>query len=130
MDFFLQQVSVLWKPVLEIGIFWFAYYLLFVYIKDSGMIQALKGIDQLRTSLRYTEKRPRGVKCPGAAVETWMTRRTLPFSTSRSTWREMSISSPRCRLPNGAGACARPSAAHVLAETTPSRPSRTCPRCS
>ncbi len=33
-----------WKPVVEIGVFWFAYYLLFVYIKDSGMIQAIKGI--------------------------------------------------------------------------------------
>lgn len=33
-----------WKPVFEIGVFWFAFYLLFVYIKDSGMIQALKGV--------------------------------------------------------------------------------------
>ena len=33
-----------WKPAFEIGVFWFAYYLLFVYIKDSGMIQALKGL--------------------------------------------------------------------------------------
>ena len=33
-----------WKPVVEISIFWFAYYLLFVYIKDSGMMQALKGL--------------------------------------------------------------------------------------
>ncbi|HTL71648.1 MAG TPA: hypothetical protein VL404_10210, partial [Candidatus Eisenbacteria bacterium] len=33
-----------WKPVFEIAVFWFAYYLLFVYIKDSGMMQALKGI--------------------------------------------------------------------------------------
>ena len=33
-----------WKPVTEIGLFWFAYYLLFVYIQDSGMIQALKGL--------------------------------------------------------------------------------------
>ena len=33
-----------WKPVLEIGVFWFVFYLFFVYIKDSGMVQALKGI--------------------------------------------------------------------------------------
>lgn len=33
-----------WKPCFEIGTFWFAFYLLFVYIKDSGMMQALKGI--------------------------------------------------------------------------------------
>ena len=44
MDFFLQQVAVLWKPAFEIAIFWFAYYLLFVYINDSGMVQALKGL--------------------------------------------------------------------------------------
>ena len=30
--------------MLEISVFWFVFYLLFVYIKDSGMIQALKGI--------------------------------------------------------------------------------------
>lgn len=30
--------------VFEISFFWFAYYLLLVYIKDSGMAQALKGI--------------------------------------------------------------------------------------
>jgi diadenylate cyclase len=39
-----QWLEVLWKPLVEIGIFWFAYYLLFVYIKDSGMAQALKGL--------------------------------------------------------------------------------------
>lgn len=33
-----------WKPAVEIGVFWFVFYLLFVYIKDSGMVQALKGI--------------------------------------------------------------------------------------
>jgi diadenylate cyclase len=33
-----------WKPAVEIGVLWFVFYLLFVYIKDSGMIQALKGI--------------------------------------------------------------------------------------
>ncbi|MBI3252776.1 MAG: TIGR00159 family protein [Candidatus Omnitrophica bacterium] len=30
------------KPVFEIGVFWFAFYVLFVYIKDSGMAQSLK----------------------------------------------------------------------------------------
>lgn len=30
--------------IFEVGFFWFAYYLLFVYIKDSGMVQALKGL--------------------------------------------------------------------------------------
>ena len=39
-----QPLSVLWRPFLEITVFWFAYYLLFVYIKDSGMTQALKGL--------------------------------------------------------------------------------------
>ncbi len=33
-----------WKLVAEILAFWFAYYLFFVYIKDSGMAQALKGL--------------------------------------------------------------------------------------
>ncbi len=33
-----------WKPVVEISVFWFVFYLFFVYIKDSGMIQALKGL--------------------------------------------------------------------------------------
>ena len=40
----IQQIPVLWKPILEIAVFWFAYYLLLVYIKDSGMVQALKGL--------------------------------------------------------------------------------------
>ncbi len=40
----IQQLPVLWKPILEIAVFWFAYYLLLVYIKDSGMVQALKGL--------------------------------------------------------------------------------------
>lgn len=34
----------LWKPLIEIGIFWFAYHLLFAYVRDSGMVQALKGL--------------------------------------------------------------------------------------
>ncbi len=33
-----------WKPIVEIGVFWFVFYLFFVYIKDSGMVQALKGV--------------------------------------------------------------------------------------
>lgn len=33
-----------WKPAVEIGVFWLGSYLLFVYIKDSGMVQALKGL--------------------------------------------------------------------------------------
>ena len=33
-----------WRSFVEIAVFWFAYYLLFVYIKDSGMVQALKGL--------------------------------------------------------------------------------------
>ena len=41
---FLQTVPSWWRPVVEIGLFWFAYYLLFVYVKDSGMVQALKGL--------------------------------------------------------------------------------------
>lgn len=40
----LQQVPISWKPWVEISVFWFVFYLLFVYIKDSGMAQALKGI--------------------------------------------------------------------------------------
>lgn len=40
----LQHAQPLWKPVVEISVFWFVFYLLFVYIKDSGMVQALKGI--------------------------------------------------------------------------------------
>lgn len=33
-----------WKPIVEIAVFWFVFYLIFVYIKDSGMTQALKGL--------------------------------------------------------------------------------------
>ena len=33
-----------WKPFIEIAVLWFVFYLIFVYIKDSGMMQALKGI--------------------------------------------------------------------------------------
>jgi diadenylate cyclase len=40
----IQTAHQYWKPVVEIGVFWFVFYLFFVYIKDSGMIQALKGI--------------------------------------------------------------------------------------
>src|SRR3989338_5567524 len=40
----LQQIQPLWRPVLEISVFWFVFYLLFVYIKDSGMVQSMKGI--------------------------------------------------------------------------------------
>lgn len=40
----IQTIHLYWKPVVEIGVFWFVFYLFFVYIKDSGMIQALKGI--------------------------------------------------------------------------------------
>ncbi len=40
----LRLVHDWWRPCLEIGTFWFTYYLFFVYIKDSGMMQALKGI--------------------------------------------------------------------------------------
>ncbi len=36
--------SYLAKPIFEISVFWFAYYLLFIYIKDSGMAQALKSL--------------------------------------------------------------------------------------
>jgi diadenylate cyclase len=41
---FVDWVQRFWKPLVEVGIFWFAFYLLLVYIKDSGMVQALKGI--------------------------------------------------------------------------------------
>ena len=37
-------IAFYWKPAVEITVFWFVFYLLFVYIKDSGMVQALKGI--------------------------------------------------------------------------------------
>ena len=40
----IQAIHQYWKPVVEIGVFWFVFYLFFVYIKDSGMMQALKGI--------------------------------------------------------------------------------------
>jgi len=40
----IQIVQQVWKPSVEILVFWFVFYLLFVYIKDSGMMQALKGI--------------------------------------------------------------------------------------
>ena len=40
----IEYFQIFWKPVTEIGLFWFAYYLLFVYIQDSGMAQALKGL--------------------------------------------------------------------------------------
>ncbi len=41
---FVQLFHTLWRPLLEIAFFSFAFYLLFVYIKDSGMVQALKGL--------------------------------------------------------------------------------------
>ena len=44
MEHFLHYISVYWKPAVEISVFWFVFYLFFVYIKDSGMVQALKGI--------------------------------------------------------------------------------------
>jgi diadenylate cyclase len=40
----LHYAQLYWKPAAEIAVFWFAFYLLFVYIKDSGMMQALKGL--------------------------------------------------------------------------------------
>ncbi len=40
----IETFHIFWKPVTEIGVFWFSYYLLFVYIQDSGMVQALKGL--------------------------------------------------------------------------------------
>ena len=40
----IQQAHTVWKPLVEISVFWLVFYLLFVYIKDSGMVQALKGI--------------------------------------------------------------------------------------
>ncbi len=41
---FAQDWPLYWRPALEIMIFWVAYYLLLIYIKDSGMAQALKGV--------------------------------------------------------------------------------------
>lgn len=40
----MHLIQTYWKPVFEISVFWFVFYLLFVYINDSGMMQALKGI--------------------------------------------------------------------------------------
>jgi len=40
----IHSIQIYWKPLFEISVFWFVFYLLFVYIKDSGMVQALKGI--------------------------------------------------------------------------------------
>lgn len=40
----LLQFHLWWRPAFEIAVFWFAYYVLLVYIKDSGMAQALKGM--------------------------------------------------------------------------------------
>lgn len=37
-------IQLYWKPILEISIFFVTYYFLFVYIKDSGMAQAMKGL--------------------------------------------------------------------------------------
>ncbi|MCG3176460.1 MAG: Cyclic di-AMP synthase CdaA [Candidatus Omnitrophica bacterium] len=39
-----QLIAEYWRPAVEIGVFWAAFYLLFLYIKDSGMMQAVKGI--------------------------------------------------------------------------------------
>lgn len=44
MDPALQAVIHWWRPAVEIGVFTLAYYLLFVYVRDSGMAQALKGV--------------------------------------------------------------------------------------
>ncbi len=44
MIYVLDFIQLYWKPVVEISVFWFVIYLLFVYIKDSGMVQALKGL--------------------------------------------------------------------------------------
>ncbi len=40
----MDMLHTFWKPLVEISAFWFASYLLFVYVKDSGMVQALKGL--------------------------------------------------------------------------------------
>ncbi len=40
----IEFIRIAWRPTIEIAVFYFAYYLLFVYIKDSGMAQALKGL--------------------------------------------------------------------------------------
>src|SRR3989338_7508304 len=39
-----ETAQTFWKPFVEIMAFWSAAYLLFVYVKDSGMVQALKGL--------------------------------------------------------------------------------------
>ena len=44
MEYWIGLLQTNWKMPIEIGMLWFVFYLLFVYIKDSGMIQALKGI--------------------------------------------------------------------------------------
>ena len=44
MTAFVAEYSFLAKPAFEIAVFWFAYYLLFIYIKDSGMAQALRSL--------------------------------------------------------------------------------------
>lgn len=44
MELFFQYVAHYWKPAVEILIFWCGYYVLLVYVKDSGMAQALKGL--------------------------------------------------------------------------------------
>ncbi len=44
MDMLIHNLHLYWKPAVEISVFWFVFYLLFVYIKDSGMVQALKGV--------------------------------------------------------------------------------------
>ncbi|MBI4352290.1 MAG: TIGR00159 family protein [Candidatus Omnitrophica bacterium] len=44
MPFVLHWAQELWRPVFEIVLFWFIFYFLLVYIKDSGMAQALKGL--------------------------------------------------------------------------------------
>lgn len=33
-----------WRPAVEVALFWTAYYVLLVFIKDSGMVQAIKGL--------------------------------------------------------------------------------------
>ncbi len=44
MEAFFHFIQQYWKPLVEISVFWFVFYLFFVYIKDSGMAQALKGL--------------------------------------------------------------------------------------
>jgi diadenylate cyclase len=40
----MQSLQLHWRPIVEVSVFWFVFYLIFVYIKDSGMTQALKGL--------------------------------------------------------------------------------------